>query len=88
MTLNGRLINGHKITYNKSFGDTCGPASDFRDKLENCLLCICKDADIPAPMWLSRNSTELSMFNKTKFFPDQFAEVVKFDRFEIKIEDV
>ena len=85
MVLSGRLVKGHKTIYIKSIGETCDPAADFRDKLENCLLGLCKDADIPAPMWLSRNTADLARFNKTNFYADQFAEAVAFDRFEMKI---
>ena len=88
MILHGRLVKGHKTIYQKSIEDTCGPSSDFRDKLENCLLAMCKDADIPVPMWLTKNTAELGMFKKTDFFAAQFTEPVKFDRFEIKIAEV
>ncbi|MCL2059945.1 MAG: hypothetical protein FWH01_12980 [Oscillospiraceae bacterium] len=87
MILTGRIVKGHKTVYRKDFKDTCEPGADFRDKLESCLLGLCKDADIPAPMWLGKNSSELGMFSKTDFHADQFAEPVKFDRFEIKITE-
>ena len=63
-------------------------APDFHDRLENCLLSLCRDADIPAPIWLSKNTTELARFKKTSFYAEQFAEKVNFDRFEIRITDV
>ena len=85
MELMGRIIKGHKTLYQKSVADACEPRSDFRDRLENCLLSLCRDADIPVPMWLTKNSTELSKFGRTSFFAEQFAESVYFDRFEIKI---
>ena len=88
MILNGRIVKGHKTIYQKSIKDTCGPSSDFRDKLENCLLGLCKDADVPTPMWLTKNSAELGMFKKTNFYAEQFPEAVKFDRMEIKIAEV
>jgi len=80
-----RIVRDHKTLYRKGFSDTCGPASGFRDKLENCLLGLCKEADIPVPIWLSKNSVELARFGKTSFFAEQFAEDVAFDRFEFKI---
>ena len=88
MILTGRIIKGHKTKYQNMAADTCAPSSDFRDKLENCLLSLCRDADIPAPMWLSKNTAELARFSKTSFFAEQFAEAVSFDRFEIKITEV
>ena len=85
MVLTGRLVKGHKTVYMKNISDTCPPAADFHDKLENCLLGLCKDADIPAPMWLSKNTAELARFKKTSFYAEQFAEAVSFDRFEITV---
>ena len=61
---------------------------DFHDRLENCLLSLCHDADIPAPIWLSKNTNDLARFKKTSFYAEQFAEKVNFDRFEIKITDL
>jgi len=87
MTLNGRIVKGYKTVYQKSIADSCGPGSNFHDRLENCLLALCKNADIPAPMWLTKNTIELGRFNKTNFFAEQFPETVKFDRLEIKIAE-
>ena len=85
MTLNARIVKGYKTIYQKTIVDTCGPNASFRDKLENCLIALCKSADIPVPMWLSNNSSDLGKFGKTNFVATQFAEAVKFDRMEIKI---
>ena len=85
MIVSGRLVKGHKTIYINTLADTCAPSADFRDKLEDCLLGLCKEADIPAPIWLSKNTVELARFNKTSFFAEQFPETVVFDRFELKI---
>jgi len=85
MTLTGRVFSGRKIIFAKSVSDELIKDANFHDRLETCLLGLCKEADIPAPMWLSKNSTELSRFGKTDFHSDQFPEKVGFDRFEIKI---
>ena len=87
MILNGRIVKGHKTIYQKDIADTCGPTADFRDRLENCLLALCKDADIPVPMWLTKNTIELGRFKKTNFLAEQFPEPTKFDRMEIKISE-
>ena len=87
MVLHGRIVKGYRTIYQKDIRDTCGPSSDFRDKLENCLIALCKDADIPTPIWLKNNSAELGMFNKTNFYAEQFPEAIKFDRLEIKIAE-
>ena len=85
MIVSGRIIKGHKTVYRNNFEDACPDSADFRDKLENCLLGLCRDADIPAPIWLAKNTAELARFNRAVFFAEQFAEAVSFDRFEIRI---
>ena len=85
MILNGKVIVGNRVLFEKSVQDACPDGSDFRDKLENCLLTLCKEADIAVPIWLTKNSRELGRFGKTSFLWDQFAETVRFERFEIKI---
>jgi len=87
MILTGRIVKGHKTQYLKSVADACPPDAGFRDRLEYCLLALCKDADIMTPVWLTKNTAEISRFGKTDFLPDQFAEKVAFDRFEIKIDE-
>ena len=85
MILNGKIANGTRVLFEKSVQDTCPDGSEFRDKLEQCLLAFCKEADVPVPLWLTKNSRELGRFGKTAFLREQFVESVKFDRLEIKI---
>ena len=85
MVLNGRTSIGTKVLYEKSVRDSCREESDFRDKLEDCLVKLCKDADIAVPLWLTKNSRELGRFGKTVFMREQFVEAVPFDKFEIRI---
>lgn len=85
MTMSGRIVKGHKTLYQADFADAIGQSASFHDKLENCLINLCRGADIPVPIWLSKNTTELARFRRTSFNKDQFAEAVAFDRFEIKI---
>ncbi|MDR3119954.1 MAG: hypothetical protein LBU58_01235 [Clostridiales bacterium] len=88
MVLSGKIVKGHKTLYDKNMPDACGEAgAAFRDRLEDCLIRLCKDADIPVPMWLAKNSTELARFGRTNFYAEQFAEKVVFDRFEIRIAE-
>jgi hypothetical protein len=65
--------------------DGLPPGAGFADRLESCLLALCKSADIPAPIWLSKNTFELARIGKTSFSADQFAEPVRFDMFEIRL---
>ena len=84
MVLSGKVFKGQKMIFYKSFEDTCDENATFRDRLENCLIGLCKEADIPVPIWLSKNTVELANFHKTSFIADQFVENVKFTRFEIE----
>jgi hypothetical protein len=72
----GKVVNSITVS-------TANEGLFFRDRLEKCLLDLCKELDIPTPLWLRKNTKELAIFKRT-FFPDeQFMENVWFDRFEI-----
>ena len=85
MVLNGRTSKGTKVLFEKSVQDSCLEEADFRDRLEDCLVKLCKEADVAVPLWLTKNSRELGRFGKTSFLKEQFVELVPFDKFEIKI---
>ena len=85
MILSGKVIVGTRVLFEKSVQDDCPEGSDFRDRLESCLLTLCREADVAVPIWLTKNSRDLGRFGKTSFLWDQFPETVRFDRFEIKI---
>ncbi|HHV29791.1 hypothetical protein [Acetivibrio mesophilus] len=85
MVLVGRLIKGTYIIKESIFSKDDQEAS-FRDLLEEGLISICRDLDIPVPLWLSKNTSEFARYRKTFFAKDQFVETVKFDRFELNIE--
>jgi hypothetical protein len=87
MIVSGKLVKGRKTLFSRLAEDGRGGGASFRDKLEACLLRLCKDADISVPAWLSKNTAELARFGKTSFFAEQFFERVDFDRFEIRIEE-
>ena len=86
MRLEGRAIADGRTAWAMTVADTCGPRAGFAERLECCLLALCKGADIPAPIWLSRNTGELARVGKTSFFAEQFAEPVRFDSFEIRLQ--
>ncbi|WP_324359589.1 hypothetical protein [Acetivibrio sp.] len=81
----GRLIKGTH-TIKESIFNKDNEEADFRDLLEEGLISICRDLDIPVPLWLNKNTSEFARYRKTFFAKDQFVENVKFDRFELKIE--
>jgi hypothetical protein len=58
----------------------------FHEKLEKCLIDLCREIGIPVPIWLEKNTKEFAYFKKTFFTNEQFVEKVNFDRFEIRLE--
>lgn len=85
MRLFGRTVKGTRIL-KEVFAQRSDDNTPFRDVLEECLIEVCKGLDIPVPIWLKKNTTEFVNFQKTSFNKEQFVEQVKFDRFEISLE--
>lgn len=49
---------------------------------------ICKQFDIPTPLWLGKQERELENFRMTSFGPDNFVEEIDFQKLEIEyLED-
>ena len=84
LTLTGKLYVQNKLIRESASADNDG-AHNFRDKLEKCLIDLCKEMDIPVPLWLKKNTRELAIFRKTFFSSEQFIDKVWFDKFEIKL---
>ena len=84
MTLYGKLFLEGKLIREAEAGDDEAGRS-FRDSLENCLLALCGSLDIPAPLWMKKNTREFAVFRRTFFNREQFIEKVWFDKFEIKL---
>lgn len=85
MKLTGNLIKGTKII-KRAFFEKNDNSMSYRDILEECLIGLCKELDIPVPIWMKKNTHEFVVFRRTFFTSEQFNEKVKFDRFEIKVE--
>ncbi len=83
MILEGRLFVANRLTELKEVEYTNDDLA-FSMQLENALVLLCKELDIPIPLWLKKNTHEFAAFHQTLFFADQFNEKVKFDRFQIK----
>lgn len=83
MILEGRLFVANRLTEIKEVEYTNDDLA-FSMQLENALVLLCKELDIPIPLWLKKNTHEFAAFHQTLFFSDQFNEKVKFDRFQIK----
>ncbi len=57
---------------------------DIPEALNN----ICKQFDIPCPMWLGKQEREIEAFRLTSFGPDNFIEEIDFQKLEIEfLED-
>ena len=54
------------------------------DNIQPTLITLCKQFDIPAPIWLNKHEKEMSDFRRTAFAKDHFIEDVAFDRLEIE----
>lgn len=57
----------------------------FSVELEHALVLLCRELDIPVPMWMVKNTHEFAAFHQTIFFSEQYTEKVRFDRFQIKL---
>ena len=75
-----RLMKHHRIAAQRT--EACAPG-DEREVLRE----ICRELDVPAPMWLDKNDNEYERFRRTAFTADNFVEHTSFDRLEIEFID-
>ena len=76
-----RIIAKHRIA--KQATQEC----DF-DGVEDALTELCREFDIPRPLWLNKHYREFEEFRRTAFLPDHFMEDVSFQKLEIEfLED-
>lgn len=85
MILIGKLVKGTN-TIKESTVIRDDDSTSFRDLLEEGLITLCRELDIPVPLWLKKNTSEFARYRKTFFTSDQFVEKVRFDKFEIRLE--
>ena len=57
----------------------------FVKDLEKCFIKLCRNLEIPIPLWLDKNTHEFARFRQTIFFEEQFTDEVIFDRFQIRL---
>ncbi|MHB1454546.1 MAG: hypothetical protein ACYCYM_11415 [Saccharofermentanales bacterium] len=60
-------------------------AGSFVKDLEACFILLCRELEVPIPLWLGKNTHEFARFRQTIFFEEQFTEKVLFDRFQIRL---
>ena len=76
-----RIIQKHRIARQ----DTA--ACDLTG-VEDALTELCREFDIPRPIWLNKHYREFDEFHRTQFLPEHFMEEVPFQRLEIEfLED-
>lgn len=50
-----------------------------------CVTEMCRQLDIPNPIWLNKQESEMEKFGRTSFSADNFIESIPYDRFEVEI---
>ena len=85
MKISGRLIISNKsINYaTVNFNDD---SLDFHGNLETAFIMLCKKLAISTPVWMTKNTKELSICKKTSFDKEQFVEEFSYDLFEFRID--
>ena len=84
LTLEGRLFVANRMTEIKTV-TTEDTDSSYSKCLEKALIELCRQLDIPVPMWMKKNTKEFAAFGQTIFFREQYTEKVRFDRFQIRV---
>lgn len=54
---------------------------------EDALVGVCRELDIPCPIWLGKHEREFEEFRHTAFLPEHFMEEVPFQKLEIEYLD-
>ena len=75
-----RIIKKHRIE--------CQGTYDCRyEDVQEALTELCREFDIPRPLWLGKHEREYEAFRRTQFLPEHFMEDVPFQRLEIEYLD-
>ncbi len=85
MRMIGKLIKGTTVLDEKVY-EISDDEGSYQDRLEKCLVEICRLMAIEVPLWLTKNTREYVAFRRTSFNADQFFNPVLFERFEIRVE--
>lgn len=75
-----KIIVNHRIARQLT-----GPCS-FEDA-ESALTELCREFDIPNPIWMGKHEREFEEFRHTAFLPEHFMEEVPFQKLEIEYLD-
>lgn len=75
-----RIVKGHRIVNQGTW--------DCRyEDVEDALTELCREFDIPRPIWLDKHRREYEEFRRTRFLPEHFMEEIPFQRLEIEYLD-
>lgn len=72
-----RIIVKHRIA--RQATAPCTP-----EAVGDVLTELCREFDIPCPIWLHKHEHEFDEFQRTAFLPEHFMEEISFDRLEIE----
>ncbi len=75
-----KLVKHHRMMKNETIECAWGEE-------QAALVELCREMDVPAPMWLNKHEFEFAEFRHTAFNRDHFVEEVSFDRMEIEFLD-
>ena len=75
-----RIIEKHRIV--RQTTAPCTPA-----EVREALTEVCREFDIPCPIWLNKHEHEFDSFRHTSFLPEHFMEDVPFQKLEIEYLD-
>ena len=86
LKLEGRLFVANRMTEIREV-TTEDTDSSYSKRLEKALIELCRQMDIPVPMWMKKNTKGFAAFGQTIFFREQYTENVRFDRFQIRVRE-
>jgi len=72
---------------NKIIKNTTAKCEDyfgFDTALHQCIVEICHTLDLAKPIFLNKHMEEMTRFNRTVFYAEDFTEKIDFDTFEIE----
>ena len=75
-----KLIRNHRIVRHEAVPCAWGEE-------QQALVELCREFDVPAPMWLNKHENEFEAFRHTAFLPEHFMEEVPFQKLEIEYLD-
>lgn len=84
MVLEGKLFVANRMTEVKEI-EFSDPSLRFSAELSEAIILLCRELDVPVPMWMKKNTHEFAAFRQTIFFAEQYTQKVRFDRFQIRM---